>query len=125
VELNTKEDFLSCSQREKEILPNFYRRFLQLKARALEVSDDQVITQAINALRTEPLHSHLVRERPKTMPDLYEQFTKFSKSEIQHFCKLEQQRKISNPDEALRSRYNEDQRIYPKPVHNIDSNGRG
>jgi hypothetical protein len=57
-----EEDFLSCAQREKETLPNFYRRFLQLKAQAPEVSDEQVITQAIKALRTGPLHSHLVRE---------------------------------------------------------------
>jgi hypothetical protein len=51
--------------KEKEILPNFYRRFLQLKAQALEVSDDQVITVAIKALRAGPLHNHLVREWPK------------------------------------------------------------
>jgi hypothetical protein len=71
------------------------------------------------------LCSHLVRERPKTMPELYEQFTKFSKSEIQHFRKLEQQRKISKPDEAPRHRHNKSQRSYPKPVHNIDSDGCG
>jgi hypothetical protein len=46
-ELNTEEDFLSCAQREKETLPNFYRRFFQLKAQAPEVSDDQVIAQDI------------------------------------------------------------------------------
>jgi hypothetical protein len=43
VELDTEEDFLSCPQREKETLPDFYQRFLQLKAQAPEVSDDQVI----------------------------------------------------------------------------------
>jgi hypothetical protein len=31
-ELDMKEDFLSCAQRGKETLPNFYGRFLQLKA---------------------------------------------------------------------------------------------
>jgi hypothetical protein len=72
VELNTEEDFLSCAQWEKETLPNFYRRFLQLKVQASEVSDDQVIVQAIKALRMGPLHSHLVREWPKIMPELYE-----------------------------------------------------
>jgi hypothetical protein len=87
-ELNTKEDFLSCAQREKETLPNFYRRFLQLKAQALEVSDDQVIAQAIKALRAGPLHSHLVRERPKIVSELYDQFMKFSKFEVQHFVRL-------------------------------------
>jgi hypothetical protein len=69
------------------------------------------------------LHSHLVREWPKTVPKLYEQFTKFSKSEIQHFHKLQQQRKVSNPDKAPKLRYNKNQRSYPKLVHNIDFNG--
>jgi hypothetical protein len=101
--LDTEEDFLSCVQKEKDTLPNFYQRFLQLKAQAPEVSDDQVIAQAIKTLRVGPLHNHLVRERPKTVPELYEQLAKFSKSEIQHFCKLEQQRKISKPNEAPKS----------------------
>jgi hypothetical protein len=47
MELNTKEDFLSCIQKEREPLPEFYQRFLQLKAQASEVSDEQVIAQAI------------------------------------------------------------------------------
>jgi hypothetical protein len=31
-ELDTEEDFLSCVQKERESLPDFYRKFLQLKA---------------------------------------------------------------------------------------------
>jgi hypothetical protein len=120
-----EKDFLSCAQREKETLPDLYWRFLQLKAQAPVVSDDQVIVQAIKALRREPLHRHLVRERPKIVSELYEQFMKFSKIEIQHFLKFEQQREISKPDEAPRPRYNENKRSYRKPVHNIDSNGCG
>jgi hypothetical protein len=111
--------------KEKETLSNFYRRFLQMKAQAPEVSDDQVITKAIKALCAGPLHSHLVRERPKTVMELYEQFAKFNKSEIQHFHKLEQQRKISRPHEAPRSHQNEIQRSYPKPVNSINSDGYG
>jgi hypothetical protein len=64
------------------MLPNFYRRFLQLKAQAPEVSDGQVIAQAIKALCVGPPHSHLVRKRAKIVQELYEQFMKFSKSEI-------------------------------------------
>jgi hypothetical protein len=67
-----EEDFISCAQREKEMPPNFYWRFLQLKAQTLEVSNDQVIAQAIKALRVGPLNSHLIRERPKTVLELYE-----------------------------------------------------
>jgi hypothetical protein len=85
-----EEDFLLGAQKQRETLSNFYRRFLQLKAQAPEVSDDQVIAQAINALRTGPLRSHQVKKQPKTVLELYVQFIKFSKSEIQHFHKLEQ-----------------------------------
>jgi hypothetical protein len=81
-ELDTKEDFLSCVQKEREPLLNFYQRFLQLKAQAPEVSDAQVIAQAIKALRAGPLHNHLIRERPRIVPELYDQFAKFSKSKI-------------------------------------------
>jgi hypothetical protein len=102
-----EEDFLSCAKREKEMLHNFYQTFLQLKSWAPEVLDEQVIAQGIKALHLGPLHSHLIRERPKTTLELYEQFTKFSKLEVQHFRKLEQQRKVSKPDEALRPHYNE------------------
>jgi hypothetical protein len=83
-----EEDFLSYAQREKEALPNFNRTFLQLRAQALEGSDDQVIAQAIKALHAGALHSYLIREQPKIVPELYEQFMKFSKSDIQYLRKL-------------------------------------
>jgi hypothetical protein len=50
-DLSTEEDFFSCQQYEREALPDFFRRFLCLKAQASEVSDKQSITQAIKALR--------------------------------------------------------------------------
>jgi hypothetical protein len=116
---------LSCVQKEREPLPEFYQRFLQLKAQTPEVSNKQVIAQATEALRADPLHSHLVREWPKTVPELYDQFAKFGKSEIQHFRKLKQQQKVAKPDEAPRPRYGDNHRNYPKPVHNIGSDGDG
>jgi hypothetical protein len=122
-ELDTEEDFLSCAQREKETLPKFYRRFLELKAQAPEVLDEQVIMQAIKSLRAGPLHSHLVREQPKTVSELYDQFTKFNKYEVQYFRKLEQQRKVPKSDEAPRNRYGDNQCNYLRPVHNISPNG--
>jgi hypothetical protein len=120
--INTEEEFLSCAKYEKEMLPNFYRRFIQLKAQAPEVSNDQVIAQAIKALCVRPLHSHLVRERLKIVAELYEEFAKFSKSEVLHFHKLEQQRKTPKHDDASRpTHYNDNQCSYPKQVHSIDS----
>jgi hypothetical protein len=69
------------------------------------------------------LHNHLVSERPKTVTELYDQFAKFSKSEIQHSRKLEQLRKLANLDEALRAHNTDNQHNYPKPVHSIGSEG--
>jgi hypothetical protein len=105
-EHDTKEDFLSCTQREKETLPNFYQRFLQLKTQAPEVSDEQVIAQAIKALRAGPLENQVVREQSKTLSEHYEQFRKFSNSEVQHFRRLEQQRKVAKSDKITRPQYN-------------------
>jgi hypothetical protein len=44
----------------------------------------------MKVLRMGPLHSHLVREQSKIVSELYEQFVKFSKFEVQPFHKLEQ-----------------------------------
>jgi hypothetical protein len=36
-DLNTEEDFFSCQQYERETLPDFFNRFLRLKAQTPEV----------------------------------------------------------------------------------------
>jgi hypothetical protein len=101
-ELSTEEDFLSCQQFERETLSDFFRRFLHLKAQASEVSDEQVIKQVIKALRAGQLHNYLVRECTRTLEKLYDNFHKFSRSEILHFHKLDQQRKVPNENDASR-----------------------
>jgi hypothetical protein len=93
---------LSCRQYKRETLPDFFCRFLRLKAQASEVLDEQAITQAIKELRAGQLHSHLVREHPKTLEGLYEEFWKFSRSEVSHYHKLHQQRKVTNENEGSR-----------------------
>jgi hypothetical protein len=91
IDLSTEEDFFSCQQYERETLSYFFLGFLYLKAQAPEVSDKQAITQAIKALRACQLHSHLVRKRPRTLEELYDNFQKISRSEVLHFHKLGQQ----------------------------------
>jgi hypothetical protein len=72
------------------------------------------------------LDSHLDREQLKMVLELYEQFNKFSKSEVSHFRKLEQQRKPPKSSKASRpTHYNDNQCGYAKPVYNIDSDGCG
>jgi hypothetical protein len=57
--------FVLCSARKRNTSQ------LLLKAQASEVSDDQVNAQAIKELWAGPSHSHLVREQPKTVLELY------------------------------------------------------
>jgi hypothetical protein len=90
--------FFSCQQYERETLPDFFCGFLRLKVQAPEVSDEQ----AIKALRAGQLHNHLVRECLRTLEELYDNFQKFSRSEVLHFRKLGQQRKIINENEGSR-----------------------
>jgi hypothetical protein len=109
-------------------LLNFFRRFLRLKAQVPEVSDEQ----AIKAQRASQLHSHLVRERLRTLEKLYDNFRKFSKSEVLHFHKLGQQRKTVNENQGSRpTKYNKSREntsnfdTTHKQVHSIDSDGCG
>jgi hypothetical protein len=78
------------------------------------------------------LHSHLVRERPKTLKALYEEFWKFSRLEVSHYLKLDQQRKVTNENESSRSfkcsKGKEGTTSFDatsKQVHSIDSDGCG
>jgi hypothetical protein len=130
--VSTEEDFLSYQQYERETLSDFFHRFLQLKAQAPEVLDEQAIMQAIKAMRASQLHSHLVRERPKTLDELYEEFRTFNKAEVLHFRKLAQQRKAANENESPRPfKYNKGKDGTPnfdathKQVHSIDLDGCG
>jgi hypothetical protein len=117
-----------CQQYEKETLPEFFRWFLQLKAQALEVLDEQVI----KALRAGQLHSYLVRERPKMLEELYEEFEMFSRAEVLHFRKLGQQRKAAIENESSRPfKYSKTKEVASsfnvmhKQVHSIDLDGCG
>jgi hypothetical protein len=101
-QMSVQRKNFSHASNMKETLPEFFYRFLRLKAQAPEISDEQDITQAIKALRADQLHSHLIRERPKLLEELYEEFQKFSRAEVLHFHKLGQQRKAAGENKSSR-----------------------
>jgi hypothetical protein len=117
---------------QKETLSDFFSSFLHLKAQAPEVSNEQVIIQSIKALHGSQLHSYLVRECPRMLEELYDNFRKFSRIEVLHFRKLDQQRKVPKESEASRpTKYNKIKEgtlsfdNTTKQVHSIDSDGCG
>jgi hypothetical protein len=88
--------------------------------------------QAIKALHTGQLQNYLVREHPRMMEELYNNLWKFSKLEVLHFRKLDQQRKDPKGSEASRpTKYNKSREgtlsfdNATKQVHSTDSDGCG
>jgi hypothetical protein len=77
----TESDLFSCKQKDKEPLQNYFRRFVHLRAQAPNVLDVVTINAAIMGLRAGQFHSHLMRERPKTIQRLYEEFEKYCRSD--------------------------------------------
>jgi hypothetical protein len=83
-------------------------------------------------MQSSQLHSHLVRERPRTLEELYEDFQKFRREEVLHFYKLGQQRKSTSKNESSRPfKYNKSKEgssnfdTSHRHVQNIDSDGCG
>jgi hypothetical protein len=66
-DLSTEEDFLSCAQYEKEALSDFCRRFLRLKAQALEVWPGYHTSHKGIARRTvtQPFHQTASKNIPR------------------------------------------------------------
>jgi hypothetical protein len=68
-----------------------FQRYIQLKARAPNVSDDVAIEVAIKGLCIGPFAAHLAREKPATMQQLYSEFEKYCKSDTVYRKRLEEQ----------------------------------
>jgi hypothetical protein len=87
----TSIDLFQCKQSQGEPLKDYFQRYVQLKARAPNVSDNIAIEAAIKGLRIEPFAAHLAREKPATMQQLYSEFKKYYKSDDDYRKRLEEQ----------------------------------
>jgi hypothetical protein len=87
----TESDLLLCKQKDKEPLQNYFRRFVHLRAQAPNVLDAVAINTAIVGLRAGQFRSHLMRERPKTIQRLYEEFEKYCRSDNDFRMCMEEQ----------------------------------
>jgi hypothetical protein len=65
-------------QQEKDTLREYYKKFLMLKSQLPSADDHIAIHYAINGLRTGVLYSHCIRDPPKNLQELYQQFEKYS-----------------------------------------------
>ena len=64
---------------------------MQMKAKAPNVPEDVAIEAAIKGLRMGPFTTHLAREKPKSIEDLYSEFEKYCRSNIDLHIRLKEQ----------------------------------
>lgn len=72
-----ENDLFCYKQKDKEPLQGYFRRFVHLRAQASNVLDSVAIRAAIISLKLGQCRSHLMREMPKTIQALYEEFEKY------------------------------------------------
>ena len=63
----TSMDLFQCKQNQGEALKDYFQKFVQIKAKAPNVSKDVAIEAAIKGLRIGPFAAHLAREKPRTI----------------------------------------------------------
>jgi hypothetical protein len=64
---------------------------MHLRAQAPNILDAVAINAAINCLRPGQCRSHLMRETPKTIQDLHEEFEKYCRSDNDYRMCMEKQ----------------------------------
>jgi hypothetical protein len=86
---NTIESF-QCLQGDKEPLYDYFRRFIQKKALTSNFPERDAIAKRIAGLLPGQLASHLSREPPRTLSDLYAEAEKYARSDADHRRRVEQ-----------------------------------
>jgi hypothetical protein len=86
-----ESDLFYCKQKDQEPLQNFFRRFVHLRTQAPNVMDAVAINATIVGLRVGKFRSHLMREWPKTIQCLYEEFKKYCRSDDDFRMCMEEQ----------------------------------
>jgi hypothetical protein len=99
----TESDLFLCKQKDKEPLQNYFRRFVHLRAQATNVLDAVTINTAIVGLRASQFRSHLMRERPKTIQRLYDEFEKYCRSDNYFRMCMEEQSQQNKSAKANQS----------------------
>jgi len=69
---------------DREPLPEYFRRFVQKKAQTPNFSEKDAIAKFIEGLLPSQLASHLDREPPRSLSELYAEVKKYAKSEADH-----------------------------------------
>ena len=87
----TSMDLFQCKQNQGEALKDYFQRFVQLKAKTPNVPEDVAIEAAIKGLHIGAFATHLAREKPSSIKELYSEFEKYCRSDNDLRRRLEEQ----------------------------------
>jgi hypothetical protein len=82
-------DNFQCLQQDKEPHYDYFRRFVQKKAQTPNFPDFMAIKKCIEGLLLGPLASHLSREPPTNLRELYAEMEKYARSNADHKKRVE------------------------------------
>jgi hypothetical protein len=89
-------DLYYCKQRDGEPLQNFVRRFMQQKSQTSRIDDKTTIQALISSLTPGPTASHLSREEPQTIEELFAELEKYIKFDEDHRRRVAKRRLREN-----------------------------
>jgi hypothetical protein len=95
-------ELLNVVQRSNEPLQEWWRRFLQTKARTEGLTDQSVIMAAVSCMRPGPCHSKIERRQPKTLAELHEILKKYCRADNSHKAKVDALRPPHQQQQAQR-----------------------
>jgi hypothetical protein len=77
-------ELYNCKQKDREPLRNFVRRFMQQRSQIPEADDKTTIQALIKGLTPGPTSSHLTRNKPKNIDELFHELEEYIKSDEDH-----------------------------------------
>ena len=85
-------ELFTYTQSKREPLRDFWQRFVKLRVRTPDITNDAVILAAINRVRPGPCSSRIARKTPKTIVELHEVMEKYSRADTIFRTKTKAQR---------------------------------
>jgi formyltetrahydrofolate synthetase len=80
----------------QEPLSQYYKRFIQIKSQITNIPDEVVIIASIKGLRAGQCATHLTREKPTSLAQLYEEIQKYCKSNKDYRKRIEEENSFRN-----------------------------
>jgi hypothetical protein len=108
----------NCKQKDRELLRNFVRRFMQQRSQIPEADDKTTINALINGLTPGPTTLHLTRNKRKTIYELFHELEEYIMSDDDHRRRVAERNEArqGNRDTTWRRQFRN-----PRNINNVEN----